>query len=410
MKKLLIIGFIWPEPSSTAAGWRMLQLIKIFQNQGYEITFVSAASKSERSSDLKSLSVQTAQIELNQSSFDIFIKELNPAVVLFDRFLTEEQYGWRVAEICPKALRILDTEDLHFLRAARETAFKMGDKMSIEKLMGDLAKREIASIYRCDLTLIISKYEMDLLKETFKIGESILIYIPFLMNKIALSDLHSYPTFEERADFMTIGNFRHAPNYNAIIYLKTKIWPLIRSQFKTSKMLVYGSYASGKIEALHNENEGFLIKGWAKSSEAVFSTSRVCLAPLQFGAGLKGKLLESMKFGTPNVTTNIGAEGMYDGVSWNGFIEDDPIEFAKKAVQLYHVKKVWEKAQKNGIDIINHGFTIKKFEDILLEKIDYLMLNLTKHRTHNFTGALLMHHTLKSTKYFSKWIEEKSRD
>jgi glycosyltransferase involved in cell wall biosynthesis len=410
MKKLLIIGLIWPEPSSTAAGWRMLQLLKFFQKQGYEITFVSSANKSEKSSNLEELSVQTAQIALNNSNFNTYIQELNPKVVLFDRFLTEEQYGWRVAENCPNAIRILDTEDLHFLRASREKAFKKGHKMSNILLSTDLMKREIASIYRSDLTLIISNYEMDLLKESYKIDESILHYTPFLLNKSKVDDLKAYPTFEERSDFMTIGNFKHSPNSHSVIFLKEKIWPYIRKELGTAKMLVYGAYASNKIKALKNEKEGFLIKGWAKSSAVAFSQSRVCLAPLQFGAGLKGKLLESMKYGTPNVTTSLGAEGMYNGRSWNGFIEDEAREFANKAIELYRNKRVWETAQKNGIEIINESFQISKYEGSLVKKLEYLFKNLSLHRTKNITGGLLLHHTLQSTKYFSKWIEEKNRD
>lgn len=116
---LLIIGFVWPEPNSSAAGGRMLQLITQFQQQGFSITFACPAMDSDFMADLSSLNIDKKSIALNCSSFDTFIRELNPAVVLFDRFMIEEQFGWRVAENCPDALRILDTEDLHCLRLAR---------------------------------------------------------------------------------------------------------------------------------------------------------------------------------------------------------------------------------------------------------------------------------------------------
>ena len=86
--------------------------------------------------------------------------------------------------------------------------------------MNDLAKREIASIYRCDLSLIISRYELKLLKSTFKIPKSILKYVPFLVHEIDLSTLKSYPSYTERSHFMTIGNFKHKPNLNSVLYLK----------------------------------------------------------------------------------------------------------------------------------------------------------------------------------------------
>src|SRR5690606_42115094 len=96
--------------------------------QGFEITFASAASKSEPSFPLASKGVMEAEIKLTDSSFAESIKELNPDVVLFDRFMTEEQYSWRVMQTCPQAIRILDTEDLHFVRQARQEAYKKGQR------------------------------------------------------------------------------------------------------------------------------------------------------------------------------------------------------------------------------------------------------------------------------------------
>jgi len=360
MKTLLIIGFVWPEPTSTAAGTRMLQLIKVFKSSAYQITFACSASKTTNSFNLNSLNIQTTNIQLNDSSFDSFISELNPDLVLFDRFLTEEQFGWRVAENCSKALRILDTEDLHFLRKARQTAYKNNTTVSLEYLTNDLTKREIASIYRCDLTLIISKYEMKLLKKTFKIDASILQYLPFLIDTNALKPLKEYPSFQERANFVSIGNFKHEPNWNAVLILKNNIWPLIKQKLPNAKMLIYGAYATQKVQQLHHEKDGFLIKGWAESTEKVISNSKVCLAPLQFGAGLKGKLIDAMQFGTPSVTTNIGAEAMHKKLPWNGFICDNYEEFASKAVELYIQEKTWQDAQKNGLDILNKCFSKEK--------------------------------------------------
>ena len=156
MKNLVIIGKVFPEPNSTAAGSRMLQLMEIFLSQNYQITFLSTASISENSFDLNSKNIQFQNIVLNDNSFDDLIKKLNPEIVIFDRFTTEEQFGWRVSEQIPNAVKILDTEDLHFLRDARERAFKQNKNLEHSDLINDVFKREIASILRCDLSLIIS--------------------------------------------------------------------------------------------------------------------------------------------------------------------------------------------------------------------------------------------------------------
>jgi glycosyltransferase involved in cell wall biosynthesis len=409
MNNLLIIGFVWPEPNSTAAGSRMLQLIALFREKGFTITFICAASKTKNSFDLEKLDIQTFDILLNDSSFDLLIKKINPNFVLFDRFLTEEQFGWRIAKNCPEAIRILDTEDLHFLRNARQVTYKNNEKVILKHLTSDLAKREIASIYRCDLTLIISKYEMKLLKKTFNIDKSLLHYVPFLLNKMAVGTIHSYPAFQNRNHFISIGNFKHKPNWNSVQYLKTIIWPLIRKKLPEAQLHIYGAYTTEKVQQLHNKKDGFLIKGWTENVEVVFTNARVCLAPIQFGAGLKGKLIDAMKFGTPSITTNIGAEAMHNKLPWNGFIIDDPIEFALNSVALYTNENLWRKAQQNGVKIINSCYSKEKYGKRLLDKIKAIQKNMEEHRLKNFIGALLLHHTLQSTKYMSKWIEEKNK-
>ena len=405
-KRLLLIGFVWPEPNSSAAGGRMMQLIALFQNQGFAITFASPAQDSDFMVNLADYDVDKVSIALNDSNFDLFIKELQPTVVVFDRFMIEEQFGWRVAEHCPNAVRILDTEDLHCLRLARQNAFKANRNFDISDLRKeDVAKREIASILRSDVALMVSEYEMEVLQSVFNIDPSLLYYLPLLVTTF---DLNPLP-YIQRQHFVFIGNFLHEPNWNAVQYLKETIWPIIRMQFPTAVVEIYGAYPSQKVFQLHNEKEGFLIKGRAESAKEIISNARVLLAPIRFGAGIKGKLLEAMEYGTPSVTTSIGAESMHADLDWNGSFEDDPQEFANASVRLYQDEIFWKQSQQNGFSIIKQRYMSALFEDQFETTLTYLQSNIEKHRNHNFIGQMLMHHTLQSTKYLSRWIEEKNR-
>jgi len=411
IKKLLIIGFVWPEPNSSAAGGRMMQLISVFAANGFEITFASPALDSDFMVDLSEFGVEKKSIELNNSSFDDFIIKLNPDVVLFDRFMIEEQFGWRVAENCPKALRLLDTEDLHCLRTARQKAFKENRVFELQDLLSEeVAKREIASIFRCDLSYIISEFEMKILKEVFKIDSGLLHYLPFLVEEMQEQDLLNFPSFEERKNFVFIGNFLHEPNWNTVQYLKESIWPLIKKQFPEAVLEVYGAYPSQKVLQLHQSKNGFFIMGRATDANEVVKKAKVVLAPIRFGAGLKGKLLEAMQCGTPSITTTIGSEAMHQNLPWNGFISDDIEEFALQAVALYQDESLWKQAQKNGITIVNECFQKDTYSKELLDKVNSLMQDSESHRLQNFMGSLLQHHTLKSTKYMAKWIEAKNKN
>ena len=408
---VLIIGFVWPEPKSSAAGKRIEQLIELFQDQGWEVTFASSAAKTDHMIGLESMGVETVSIKMNSSTFDDFIRDLNPSIVLFDRFVVEEQFGWRVAQNCPNAVRILDTEDLHFLRRARKKAANENRSCTkADLLSSEDAKREVASIYRSDLSLIISDFEEQLLKNTIGISSELLQHLPFFLDTVDESTKLSWPGYNERNHFMTIGNFRHAPNMDAVRFLKKDIWPLIRKQLPDSKLHIYGAYASQEAKQMHDPQDGFFIEGRAESALDVISEAKVMLAPLRFGAGLKGKLIEAMQSGTPSVTTEIGSEGIKGECEWSGIIADDLDAFTDAAVRLYNDEIVWNQAQEQGAHIINHRFAEINFGDIFIDRLRNIQSNLANHRQQNFTGQMLMHHTMASSKYMGRWIEAKNKN
>jgi glycosyltransferase involved in cell wall biosynthesis len=407
-KNLLIIGFVWPEPQSSAAGSRMMQLIQLFLNEGYTITFASPCTKSENAVSLIDFNVESVVIELNHSSFDDFVSALKPDVVLFDRFMMEEQFGWRVTEQCPEALRILDTEDLHCLRKGRAQAFKDNEPFDNRYLFRDIAKREIASIYRCDLSLIISEAEMTLLKKEFKVPEQLVHYLPFLMDPMSEDQQKALPSFIEREHFVTIGNFLHPPNLDAVKYLKESIWPYIRAQLNTAELHVYGAYASDKVMQYQDPKNGLHIKGFAEDVNDVMAKAKVCLSPLRFGAGLKGKFFDAMHNGTPFITTNIGAEGIVDANENHAFVTDSVDEMVSHAITLYQDETLWQKHQQLGFDLLHDKFSKKMHERKFLNQLEDALANKDNNRLQNFTGAMLSFHTMQSTKYMSRWIEVKN--
>lgn len=386
----------------------MMQLLRLYKDFGYHISFASTASATERSVSLEAMGITVLPIQLNHPSFDEMLKELQPQLVIFDRFITEEQFGWRVAETCPDAVRILDTEDLHFLRKARELVIKEGVSVSEANIYTDQAKREIASILRSDLSLIISEIELKLLKEQFRIPQEILFYLPFLIDTTEIKE-KDLPGFDQRIHMVTIGNFQHAPNLDSVKWLAREIWPGIRKALPTAEMHVYGNYMPQQLAELHNEKQGFLLKGWAPDVKDVMRSARVCLAPLRFGAGLKGKIMDAMLSGTPVITTPIGAEGIYGDLPFCGSIEEDPQTLISAAVQIYSDESSWNDARDKGIEIIKSRFDIELFSEGFQRQIEYLHSDISTHRAENFTGQVLQHQSLQASKYMSKWIELKNR-
>lgn len=427
-QRLLVVGYVWPEPNSSAAGTRMMQILQAFLRAGFAITYASAAIKSVHRASLESLGIAELEILLNDSSFDEAVANLNPDVVIFDRFFTEEQFGWRVSRVCPHAVQILDTEDLHSLRAARQaelkrlvkhdpTTLSVSTEASVNaEWMKDTteAHREIAAIMRVDIALMISSVEIQLLTQYFSVPASSLFYLP-LMTQIG--DDAAAPSFAEREHFVSIGNFRHEPNWDAVLYLKEHIWPRIKQAIPNAQLHIYGAYPPPKATQLHNPKQGFLVKGWADDALDVIRRSRVLLAPLRFGAGVKGKLIDAWQTNTPSVTTPIGQEGLLiddeyrhdtlPELSWPGAVCHNIDDFVEAAIALYQNQTRWEVASAHCQKMCK-TLSPNAMPDLVAHVIG-IQQQLGARRRDNFWGAMLRQETLQSAKYKGLWIEAKNK-
>jgi len=419
-QKILIIGSVWPEPYSSAAGVRTYNLIETFLNKNGEVHFASASKQGYASENLtqafKKKPFKLHCLTLNDSSFDTFITTLKPDYAIFDRFISEEQFGWKVEKHAPQCIRIIDTQDLHFLRKKREEHLLKRDSKPIDFKVdpySHLILREIASFYRSDGSLILSDFEFYLLTRYFKIPKKLL----FLSRFHYQENFKNIPLFEKRQDFMMIGNLRHTPNIDGIFWFHSEIWPRIKHLFKTKtptlsrapQFFLYGAYPPKKIMQLHDKKIGFHILGEASDSIETLKKYRINLAPLRFGAGIKGKITDGWAAGTPVIATPIGVEGMHGSMPWAGEIAHSAEEFAEKAYTLYCNKTLWDEAQKQGFKIISKLYAASKNEVKLVRYLCTIKEKIEERRQENFIGALLRHHQHQSTKYFSKWIEEKEK-
>ena len=398
----LIIGKVWPEPSSTAAGRRTADIIRSLQAAGTHVSFACGAKPSEHSLDLDALGVASHTVQPNDSAFDTWIAELAPDVVVFDRFMIEEQFGWRVEKACPQALRVLDTSDLHCLREARQTQLKQGGALD---LYNEIALREVAAIHRSDLTLMISEFEMEVLRTQFDIPQAQIAYWPF---GLELGD-SKFQEFEARQHFIMIGSFMHPPNVDAARWCKQAIWPLIRKALPEAELHCYGSYGDKYQGELHAPKAGFHYKGRAENALATMANYRVNLAPLRYGAGLKGKVFDGFQTCTPTVTTPIGAEGIVGELDWGCAISADPLQFAEAAIEIYANAEQWSHVQAQGQRIARERFDAAMWQPQLPQLLESALSNLTENRHQHFTGRMLRHHHHRSTEFMSRWIEAKNR-
>lgn len=400
-KNLLVIGHQWPEPRSSAAGVRMMQLLQLFLNEKWNVDFAVAAEPTERAENLETLGIRTHKIALNSSSFDEDLKHINPTIVIYDRFLTEEQFSWRVRKLWKNALTILDTEDLHFLRKARA-------ENSLQNhfyWQNAIALREWASMFRSDITLVISSFEYDWLLKNSPLTETQLMYLPLVYD---VSDLQNKVPFNNRKNGVFIGNGKHAPNVDAVQVLYHEWHPRIQKAVPDFETHIYMPYAPQSIKQLHKPKSGFYIMEAADEVVTTLQNYRVLLAPLRFGAGIKGKLVEAMRASTPSITTYVGIEGIASIQDWAGKVVNEQKELETLFLSLYTDEKIWEKAVQVGHNLLKLHFDKVKFHKDTFKKLLYLLENLTNHRNNHFITQVFWQQTLRSTEYMSRWIETKN--
>jgi glycosyltransferase involved in cell wall biosynthesis len=425
-KTVLFISRTWPQPKETAAGWRMTQLINHFLNHQNKVFFACAElnSLAQSESFLKDDSfnfsgVNAVQIALNDDGFNAQISDIKPDYVVFDRFITEEQYGWRVRECCPKAVTILDTEDCHFLRLARANYIKHhpqafdASACAHEALYTPHSMRELASIWRCDLTLIISQFEYQLLRETFFVPGGLLHYLPLAVDDSGVQANASEKIVErpwsDRTNFLWVGNRKHDPNNDSLIYLLQVLWPLIQNKIPNAALHIVGPYGSEGQRQLILKSKAVVDLGWVENLPELMINYRVNLAPVRFGAGLKGKIMQPLGLGLPTVCSIIGAEGLMLDKSPSLAPVENSKEFINKAIRLYTDEEYWLEASEQGIQCIKQHFALCEVFSNLNEVLDNIKSELITHRKRHFMGQILQHQSLNATKYMGRWLTLKNQ-
>lgn len=415
--RILWICFVWPEPNSSAAGVRTTQLIELSRSKASQICVVSPCQENLYKTELEKQGIRTEVFPPNDARFDEFIKEFQPEVVFFDRFMIEEQFSWRIRAICPNAIRILDSVDIHALRRHRQALVESSESaefVETESLIQHPVQnvdfyREISAILRSDITLMISDYESSLLCNFYGVKENKLFLLPhaYLVKNSQL------PAFGERKDFVSIGNFNHPPNFDALKLLKLVIWPKIlkvlsQRGLEGSVLQIYGAYPNQSALQLDDSENGFRVRGRAVDVCTTLSNFRLNLAPLRFGAGIKGKVLDGWCAGTPCIGTSIALEGICESDEFGGVVSNQIDEYCLKAAELYLDQSAWQQAQSRGVDVVNTYFSFSLLQQRFDTLFELIVDCAHAQRKTDFFCQLLWYQANRSTEYFSRWIELKN--
>ncbi|MEX2367711.1 MAG: glycosyltransferase [Pseudohongiellaceae bacterium] len=351
-------------PDHDSGSVRMFSLLKIFIKLGYKVSFLpdNLQYHERYTPQMQKLGIECFYHPYTSSVTDHLQHHGHLYdLVMLSRADVAQANIKAVTELCPKARVLFDTVDLHFLREKREGELN-NDKALLESALVR-KQQELGIARQCDLTLVVSPVEVEL----FKVEAP---EIPLAL----LSNIHrtepTEKTFAERRDILFIANFEHPPNIDAMVFFLDEVFPLIQAENSDIGLKIVGGHPPRQLK--NRAGDKVEITGFISDIKPLFNDIRLSIAPLRYGAGVKGKINSSMAYGVPVVTTTVGAEGMNLVHEQDVLIADSPEDFARQVLRAYSDESLWQKLSAAGIRNIEEHFSFQLAERQLLEILDRL--------------------------------------
>ena len=350
--RVLVIDHRLPFHDQDCGSLRMLEMIGALCGRGQHVTFIpdDLYTRTGYIETLQSLGVEVIHRPYYVSVAE-YLKEHGRefSLAILSRLDTAARHLTTVRRLAPEAKVVFDTVDLHFVREERQARVTQDD--SLESAVVSRKVQELKLALRADLTLVVSSVEKAILeRECPGIDVRILSTI-YPLEEGAL------PAFDERRDIVFIGGFQHVPNVDAVLYFAREIFPRVLDRLPDVVFQVIGPEPPPEVRGLESRN--IRILGHVPDVKPLFHQARVSVAPLRFGAGVKGKVNQSMALGVPTVVTSIAAEGMYLVHEDNAMIADDPENFADAVVRLWTSRALWEQVSASGRRNLEDHFSVR---------------------------------------------------
>ena len=348
--RVLIFDACTPTPDQDSGSLRMFNLMQIMTELGYQISFIpeNMAHFERYTRDLQGLGVECVYAPQYATPMD-YLQDKGAYfdVVILSRYYVAAPLMNSIRSYCPKAVLWFDTVDLHYLREMR-MAEVAGDQAML-KAAEKTRQQELAVAKACDITLVVSPYEQQVLAEE----------MPELRVEV-ISNIHevygSQKGFADRRDIMFIGGYQHTPNVDGIMWFADEILPLISAEIPELTLHIIGSKAPEQVEKL-GEREHIRFHGFVEDIEPFMQDIRIAVAPLRFGAGVKGKVNMSMSHGQPVVGTRVAVEGMYTTHRQDVMMADEAAAFAKDVIELYQDPQLWQQISQGGLENVQRWFS-----------------------------------------------------
>lgn len=349
-RRALVIEATTPEPKKDAGSVTCVAMMTLLQESGYKVTFVPEDNmlfQPGPSGALQAIGIEVLYAPFEMSLHDALQRRANEFdLVLAFRFGVTGKHLQTLRSTQPRAPVIMHCSDLHFLREERH-ADLVGDPI-LQAEAAKTKRRELSVIDAVDVTVVHSPVEREILGRA--VPDASVCVFPFIQDVTSRS-----APFSKRRDIAFLGGYRHRPNVDAVLYFVERIWPLIRARDPHISFIIAGSECPVEIMRLDG-HDNIKVVGFVDDLEVFFSELRLSVAPIRYGAGVKGKVATALGHGLPTVLTSCAGEGMglRDGEAV--LIRDDDAEFAEAVLTLYHSEALWTAMSKNAITFVEQNF------------------------------------------------------
>ncbi|RLP54821.1 MAG: glycosyltransferase [Ketobacter sp.] len=367
--RVLVLDHCTPTPDQDAGSVTVFNLLLLLREMDFQVTFIPEDNF---------LYMPGYTTELQKNGIEVLyapyfttvaqhVKESGKRydlAFLFRPGVVERHIGV-IKKYCSNAKVLYHTVDLHYLRMQREAELQQDN--SKLKLASEMKQRELLAVRSCDASIVHSTAELELLRP-----------------ELPMTRLHVFPlildvrgtemSFDDRRDLIFVGGYQHAPNADAVKYMVDEIMPLLRYMLPGVRFYAVGSQPPEYIQSLACED--VIVTGFVEDLSEVLDKMRVSVAPLRFGAGIKGKIGSAMASGLPVVTTSLGAEGMSLSHGENVLIADGSKSFAEAVVRLYQDSDLWKELSEGGVEFSNQAWGAESAWNTLVSILSDLELKI----------------------------------
>ena len=357
-RRVLVIDSATPRPDRDAASLRLVNLMGLLRDEQAHVVFYpgDGSHAGDATHRLQALGVEAWHAPFAATP----AQWMRQHGRTFDTVMVSRHYVLRewlplVRQFAPQAKLVLDTVDLHYLRERRGA--ELANDSALKRASERTRALELDMIARSDATLVVSDVERTLLAQD---APGARVEIVSLLHHISGQGL----PFEQRHDLVFVGGFRHPPNVDAVKWFVSEVFPLVRARLPDVRFHCIGSDTPAEITALAGQ-PGVVVHGHVPDIDPYMDGARIAVAPLRYGAGVKGKVNLSMAHGQPVVATGCAVEGMHLRDGEDVLVGDDPQSFADAVVRLYTDAETWQRLSRNGVANVQQHFSLDAARDVV---------------------------------------------